>query len=205
MKARQRSTVAKYAEVLGRGVLGGLRKHQDWFTTGDLARACGTTLRAIRHYEKLGLIRASGRSEGRHRIFPPSEHEKVRLISDMRQMGLPLRSIGEMFGARECSKTGREASRRTLDLIKVQAALLERRIQALHRTRDELLQMAGRLEICTECDLPLCDDRCRDCDRLGAHDVPRLVRLLWLREGQRLICGEPRVTQDSDKPECPES
>lgn len=173
-------------EVLEPETLECLRKHQDWFTTGDLAKACGTTLRAIRHYERLGLISSSGRSSGRHRVFAPSELDKVRLISDLRQLGVGLSLIGEMFGVRDCSTTGRQASRRVRELVDEQVAALDRRISCLRRTRSDLLELIGRLHICMECDLPLYDDRCQGCDRIDRTNLPRLLRLLWLRDGTSL-------------------
>lgn len=172
--------------VLDEQALGPLRKHRDWFTTGDLARECGTTLRAIRHYEKLGLIRASGRSAGRHRVFAPSEREKTRLISDLRQLGVGLRAIGDLFGARGRSGTGGEASRRVVEMVAQQVGALERKIARLRGTRGDLVSLARRLHVCAECDAPLREERCHECKRADRSDRPRLFRLLWLREGESL-------------------
>lgn len=34
------------------------------YTTGELAEACGTTLRTVQHYDQKGLLATSGYSEG---------------------------------------------------------------------------------------------------------------------------------------------
>lgn len=169
---------------LSKSVLSALRKHEDWFTTGDLARACELTLRAIRHYEALGLIRASGRSEGKHRVFSPSELARVRLIGDLRTLGLGLDQIGEILSARERSATGAEAAGKVLALIDTQIGALDRAIKRLRRTKDELAATTEHLAECTICKLPLDDRQCRECDRLEHDALPRLTRLLWLRDEQ---------------------
>src|SRR5690606_29131872 len=38
---------------------------------GDLAKLTGKTVRAIHHYEELGLIEPVGRSKGHYRLFDP--------------------------------------------------------------------------------------------------------------------------------------
>jgi MerR family transcriptional regulator, copper efflux regulator len=41
-------------------------------TVGQLSRRTGLSVKAIRHYEALGLIYSAGRSEGNYRLFDES-------------------------------------------------------------------------------------------------------------------------------------
>ena len=55
-----------------------------WYTTGDLARLTGNTLRTVRYYEELGLIAPAARRHGEHRMFTAQDMERLRTISDLR-------------------------------------------------------------------------------------------------------------------------
>lgn len=61
---------------------------------GALAEAAGLTVRTLHHYEAIGLLVASGRSEGGHRLYAPADVERLYRICLLRQLGLPLEEIG---------------------------------------------------------------------------------------------------------------
>lgn len=60
---------------------------------GELARQAGTTARAIRHYEQIGLLHASTRSRGGHRRYGPLERARLLRILALRDLGVPLEQI----------------------------------------------------------------------------------------------------------------
>ena len=45
-----------------------MRATQDWLTVGALARAADISVRTIHHYDELGLVAPSDRSEGGYRL-----------------------------------------------------------------------------------------------------------------------------------------
>ena len=57
---------------------------------GDLARMAGKTVRAIHHYEELGLIEPAGRSKGHYRLFQPDSLVRIRWIGKLQSLGLSL-------------------------------------------------------------------------------------------------------------------
>ena len=63
------------------------------YSSGDLARATGNTVRTIRFYEEQGLLQPAEVSEGGHRRYTEADLEKLRLIADLRELGLPLSQI----------------------------------------------------------------------------------------------------------------
>lgn len=85
------------------------------WTVGELARAAGITVRTLHHYDRLGLLAASGRTSGGHRRY--AEHDVARLyrVLALRGLGLALEQIPALLDARawllcsprrECSVTG---------------------------------------------------------------------------------------------------
>jgi DNA-binding transcriptional MerR regulator len=65
------------------------------YTISELAAACGTTPRAIRLYEKRGLL-APGRV-GRWRIFGPRDREQLERVLRTKQLGYPLAAIKDFI------------------------------------------------------------------------------------------------------------
>ncbi len=60
------------------------------FSSGDLARATGNTVRTIRFYEEEGLLMPAVVSGGGHRRYTEDDLERLRLIGDLREIGLSL-------------------------------------------------------------------------------------------------------------------
>ena len=55
---------------------------------GELAKAAGKTVRAIHHYEEIGLLKPDARSKGRFRLYDPSAVTRVRWISKLHDLGM---------------------------------------------------------------------------------------------------------------------
>src|SRR5262245_65992476 len=68
-------------------------ERQSW-TIGELAAECGLTVRALRHFEDKGLLRAVARTSGGHRTYGRSDVEQVYRIVALRALGLPLAQVG---------------------------------------------------------------------------------------------------------------
>ena len=67
-------------------------------TIGQLAERAGLTVRALHHYEDLGLL-APPRTPAGHRRYGPREIERVQQIRSLQSLGVPLRQIGAALGA----------------------------------------------------------------------------------------------------------
>src|SRR5262249_54105865 len=72
---------------------------------GDIARASGKTVRAIHHYEDVGLLRPHARSKGRYRLYEPAAVARVRWIGKMHDLGLSLSEIQQIVKAWESARS----------------------------------------------------------------------------------------------------
>jgi DNA-binding transcriptional MerR regulator len=61
---------------------------------GELAQATGLTVRTLHHYEAIGLLVASGRTEAGHRLYDDADVARLYRICLLRRLGLPLGEIG---------------------------------------------------------------------------------------------------------------
>ncbi|HVP69343.1 MAG TPA: MerR family transcriptional regulator [Anaeromyxobacteraceae bacterium] len=111
---------------------------QQELTTGDLARATGQTARTIRFYEEQGLLRPSSVSDGGHRRYDPEALERLRLILDLRELGLSLQDISGLLALRSGCRSGAEFASRLREVIPAHVAQARRRIEALRRLEGEL-------------------------------------------------------------------
>lgn len=64
---------------------------------GELARRTGLTVRTLHHYDEIGLLTPSGRSEAGYRLYSQADVQRLHGIQTMRQMGLALSDIGELL------------------------------------------------------------------------------------------------------------
>lgn len=66
-----------------------------YYRIGELARRTGLTVRALRHYDRVGLLQAVRDRQSGHRFYGPRELERLQRILGLRQLGLPLARIAD--------------------------------------------------------------------------------------------------------------
>ena len=64
---------------------------------GDLAEATGLSQRTIRHYDEVGLLPATTRSEGGFRIYTDSDLQRMLVIRSMKPLGFTLEEMGDLL------------------------------------------------------------------------------------------------------------
>ena len=62
-------------------------------TVGDLARLTGVTVRALHHYDEIGLVRPSERSPAGYRLYSDADVHRLQQVLLLRELGLPLEEI----------------------------------------------------------------------------------------------------------------
>jgi DNA-binding transcriptional MerR regulator len=65
---------------------------------GELARRTGLTVRTLHHYDEIGLLAPSERSDSGYRLYSQADVQRLHAIQALRHMGLPLAHIGELLG-----------------------------------------------------------------------------------------------------------
>lgn len=67
------------------------------YRVGELAGQTGVTVRTLHHYDQIGLLRPTGRTEGGHRSYAEGDLLRLQQILTLRALGFPLRRIGEIL------------------------------------------------------------------------------------------------------------
>lgn len=63
------------------------------YQTGELAEACGTTVRTVQYYDNKGLLAPTDYSEGGRRLYSQDDAERLRFILMLKSLGLKLAQI----------------------------------------------------------------------------------------------------------------
>lgn len=67
------------------------------YTTGEMAKACGVTVRTVQFYDQKGVLIPSALTEGGRRLYSEDDLKKLKIICFLRDMGLSLDTIGQLM------------------------------------------------------------------------------------------------------------
>ena len=71
------------------------------YTIGELARLARVTVRTLHHYDAIGLLRPSDRTESGYRLYTRAELERLHQIRLWRELGLSLDRIAALLDDRD--------------------------------------------------------------------------------------------------------
>lgn len=67
------------------------------YTTGEMAKLCGVTVRTVQYYDTRGILVPAELSEGGRRLYSENDVRKMRIICFLRELGLPIDSISQIL------------------------------------------------------------------------------------------------------------
>lgn len=111
---------------------------------GELARRTGLTVRALRHYDDIGLLVPSERSGAGYRLYSQADVARLYRIQALRRMDLPLADIRAMLD---------DAAGDIAEVVARQIGQLDRGIEQATALRGHLAAMQTRLRTDHEPDL----------------------------------------------------
>lgn len=94
----------------------------------EFARLAGVTVRALHHYDRLGLLRARRSGTG-YRVYAARDLERLEQIVALKFLGIPLKQIGTMLGRDGLELSAALRMQRTV--LEEKRRLLDRAIQAI--------------------------------------------------------------------------
>ena len=65
---------------------------------GELAEKTGLSLRTIRHYDDVGLLPATARTDGGFRVYSQDDFGRLMVIKQMKPLGFSLEEMAEILG-----------------------------------------------------------------------------------------------------------
>lgn len=105
------------------------------YRVGEVAELTGVSVRTLHHYDQIGVLRPSVRSEGGHRLYGEVDLLRLQQILTLRYLGFALREAGALL------------DRPDFDLVaslRIQQLVLRDRIAALERIDAALAELLDR-------------------------------------------------------------
>jgi DNA-binding transcriptional MerR regulator len=180
------------------------------YRVGEFAALAGVSVRTLHHYDRIGLLRPSGRSEAGYRLYADEDLLRLQQVLTLRYLALPLAKIRELLDRPEFDlvaslRIQRSALReRIAELERIEAALgalLERRL-ASGRWSWELVARASAA---------VGDGLVRQGEKMEAHYTPEQMKQFEelgrqvpieerraVEEGWTALLAELRASRDLD-------
>ena len=110
---------------------------------GELAEKTGLSLRTIRHYDEVGLLKASARTDGGFRLYSPDDLTRLMLIRRMKPLGFTLDEMMALLKVIDTLQGGSEnlGVRAELDTFIAQAVERRQKLQDQLGMADEFLEL----------------------------------------------------------------
>ena len=141
----KRELPLEHADALGKGLL----------DIGRASKESGVTVKMIRHYEAIGLLKNVARTYANYRVYSDKDVHTLRFIKRCRDLGFSMAEIGELVGLwqnrRRASSSVKRIAQKHLDELSERVAAL----QAMQRTLNTLLDCCHGDE---RPDCPILDD-----------------------------------------------
>jgi MerR family copper efflux transcriptional regulator len=107
---------------------------------GELAERTGMSLRSLRHYDEIGLLVPSARTDGGFRLYTDADLERLLLIRRMKPLGYSLDEMRSLLAVAD-APTDDAASRARLAEFVVDAEGRRARLERDLAWADEFLEL----------------------------------------------------------------
>ena len=112
------------------------------FSIGDLAKISRMTVRTLRYYDEINLLKPSRVSEGNHRYYDEKAVEKLQNIIFLKDLGFDLETIRSILN--EKVKSSKELLKLKLEMIVEEQERLEQKKQRIKMLL-EVMELEGKM------------------------------------------------------------
>lgn len=101
------------------------------YTTGELAKLCGATVRTVQYYDTRGILIPSELTEGGRRLYSEDDLKRMKVICFLRELDIPIDAISQILKEEHPEK--------------VISLLIEQQEEALSNEISEKQEQLGKL------------------------------------------------------------
>lgn len=142
---------------------------------GEIAQLLGITQKAVRHYQKIGLLREPERAENGYRLYDAQDVLRLQRIRRLQALGLSLKQVRTVLGDASQEQTLRNVLVALDEELSTQIQALEER-----RERVRILLMKEKLDSATE----------------AIEDSPNMQAVKELLEAQNITISPELMAQE---------
>jgi DNA-binding transcriptional MerR regulator len=121
-------------------------------TVSEVARLAHVSVRTLHHYDELGLVRPSGRTESNYRVYDEADLLRLQQVLFFKELGFPLEEIRLLlddpgFNVRDALATQRELLTQRQARLQALLQAVEKAIEAHEKgiamTKEEMFEVFG--------------------------------------------------------------
>lgn len=113
------------------------------YTTGEIARLCGVTVRTVQYYDNREILMPSQLTEGGRRLYSEGDVKRLKVICLLRELGLSINVIGQLLKEEDPASV--------IDvLLEQQAQVLKEEIAQRQTQLDRLAELRRGLKDVTD-------------------------------------------------------
>src|SRR5918992_1492660 len=169
---------------------------------GELARRAGVTVRALHHYDDLGLLVPSERTQAGHRLYSPADVRRLYRLLALRSVGLPLEEIGPLLDREDGLA---DSVRRHLDRVEQQLGALEelrlrltRLLDALDGDEASTAQLLDAMEAMTMIEKYYTPEQLEQLEQGGNEGIAESLRRMYEQEDPHKLTRGMGSPEDMD-------
>lgn len=110
---------------------------QNMYSTGEVAKICGITIRTVQYYDNRELVVPSGISEGGRRLYSKEDLAKMKIVCFLRDLNIPINTVSKILKEKNSKKV-------ISLLLKEQKEILQSEI----KDKENSLKILNALEEC---------------------------------------------------------
>jgi DNA-binding transcriptional MerR regulator len=152
---------------------------------GEVARNTGTSVRALHHYDDIGLLSPTHRTRAGHRLYSRSDIERLQQIQSLRMAGFALTEAKELL----------DRGTSTREVIDLHLTRLHQQIATHQRVAGRLRALAARMD--TDGPIPL-HEICKAIEAMMQTEKYFTPEQLEVLDARRKAAGEARMKSVGD-------
>lgn len=153
---------------------------------GELASRTGISVRALHHYDEIGLLTPSLRTPSGHRLYQQADVVRLQQIQSLRLMGIPLDEVKQLLDGAVMSPR---------ELIDVHLARLHEQIALQNRLAERLQGLAAHLDTVEAASI---DDLCHIIQVMTAMEKYFTTEQLEVLRERRTSVSDARLHEVRD-------
>lgn len=108
------------------------------YTTGDIAKLCGVSVRTVQYYDSRNILVPSELSEGGRRLYSEQDLKRMKVICFLRDAGISINSIGELLAEENPSSVIAALLKRQEQIIKEEVNERKTQLELIESIQQEL-------------------------------------------------------------------
>jgi len=120
-------------------------ENQQLYTTGEIAKLAGVTIRTIRYYDSRGILKPSTYTQSGHHLYTEKDLLELRRVLALKHLGL---SLGEATTADHSNFSKEEM----VNALQIQKTIIQNKIHSMKTLLDTIVVTEKSIEETSELD-----------------------------------------------------